>query len=114
MRNDTSKGLKPILLTRQGWDLRCNDTPQGRAENATSSDAAVPHVGTIRHKDVPYNAATTETRWAGQCAGDVVATLEEKRNETGVARGNVHSTTGVAYAQGQGAELRTWSGSLTD
>ena len=108
MRNETSKGLKPNLVNPSELGPTLVTTcPQGHAENAASGDAAVPHVGTIRHRDVPYNAATAETHWTGQCASDVVATHRGKRNDTGVAQGNVHSTTGVASALGQGTERRT-------
>ena len=81
--------------------------PQGHAENATSGDAAAQPVVVESPRGVPINVATTETHWTSQGTGDAVAILKEKRNDTGVAQGNVHSTTGVASAQGQGAELRT-------
>ena len=63
--------------------------PQGHAENAATGDAAVPSAGMARHRDVSYNGAAAETHWTGQCAGDAVATHRGRRNDTGVAQGNL-------------------------
>lgn len=48
--------------------------PQGQAENVATGDAAVPSVDMARHKEF---------------AGDAVATHRGRRNDTGVAQGNL-------------------------